>query len=1184
MNLTDEHRSSSAPVVPVARFSTPPSQSPSPERGQVRDRAQEGGSDSQGAVNTRGARTYENQSYAASKTQVWSSPFKDGLEVNETKRVLGVSNSPQPPHSHPPPTPTQSVGAPRALMEVSPGSSEFARPTISESYNPFSQVLAEELEFMRPILPEYEMSVSTGEEESLNFWLDTRSEFSPTPKSLTAVRQNQPVVSESGSVESESHEVNPELGHTQGGSEGRKEFVSIQSFAPPRIPTAGTQLIGSPSRLERQEDVEMGSADFVGAPRPTALPVFSAQAQITWKAMEIVEWNAQSCEVWQNHFVASCQREWVEPLWNLCNHVQRYSAEGHAQLQQSLQRQEEQWQFVRASLSERIQSLENSTRESCDNLSVEVQELLSMVSRDFPNVQSYTAEAHAKINELSVQHNRVLALVQSQHEEFSKANPSLVARAKALENFADESAQRTKELETWANQWSNLNKTLQDEVKQLAQRVLQSEQSVSAPPVPISVPAPIDANVLEQLLDLHRRVAEQEILLEEIRVFLQKDFMKPTRDSLLAEIAGLHERVELSEGKLSVRELEREQTMEVLFNLQEEVHALRKEADEKKIRFEVVESQVRQWREDEEFALIPPPLPRGHTLAPGPPHGLPELSRPPSPEIGFVRLHGKAQMKPECPLAPVPHFFAPAFEHEEPPLQVPQSKPLWSTPEMRKPPPPQSKPCLFRPPPGSEGQPPLSNDSAEMSQRYTGCADDFPPTPTLPGRPEISLTKPERFTEVRFNPETRAQVTLTPAPPLAMGGASYVKSPLQDVLSQQAKLTPYSGEKRDWPRFSKAWPAYLQKMGVDERTERDSVLVETLRMYIDPPTRIQWTVREEAGETLTYQKLWEELSVAFGMHSELYRKQEWQALRLRYEGSLNRTVWSTFLVRFENLAKELKVSESEKTQQFQSAVPAGLQMAISREKARVHRLTISGFPPHVPQATVQKFLEAQVGKPLKLQHSDDGDWLVFWEIQEEMFKTLYLNGKTVYLGEQPVTLSVTPRELTFEETKRVVIKELETTEVKEQMQIGREGHPQPRESRTQIRVVSPAKLAEKPPPPPADSWRPGNPCTQEDEDRCRKEGRCFRCGSKEHMYPECPERSSGKGKGKGRRLSDSRDSSSWRPPLSPRANGSGRGGAPSRGPSPSRSGTSMYLERQVQTPKNQPPWSETGTRAAQPQK
>ena len=249
------------------------------------------------------------------------------------------------------------------------------------------------------------------------------------------------------------------------------------------------------------------------------------------------------------------------------------------------------------------------------------------------------------------------------------------------------------------------------------------------------------------------------------------------------------------------------------------------------------------------------------------------------------------------------------------------------------------------------------------------------------------------------------------------------------------------------------------------------------------------------------------------------------------------------MVKFESLAKELKVSESEKTQQFQNAVQTGLQAAISREKARVHRLTISGFPPSVSQGTVQKFLEIQVGKPLKLQRTDEYDWLVFWEIQEEMFETLYLNGKTVYLGEQPVTLLVTSRELTFEETKRVVIKELETAEIKEQMQVGRDSHTQPREpreNRNQVRLVSPAKNSENPPSPPTEEWRPSYPRTKEDEDRCRKEGRCFRCGSKQHVYTECPEWNSGKGKGKGRRLNDGRDprdsTSSWRTPSSPPAN------------------------------------------------
>ena len=118
--------------------------------------------------------------------------------------------------------------------------------------------------------------------------------------------------------------------------------------------------------------------------------------------------------------------------------------------------------------------------------------------------------------------------------------------------------------------------------------------------------------------------------------------------------------------------------------------------------------------------------------------------------------------------------------------------------------------------------------------------------------PEISLTKPEIFTEVRFRPETRAQWLGNSTPLQHLGGNPYVKSPLQDALSRDARLDRFGGFKQNWPRFSKGWKAYLHKMGVDENTERDSVLVETLRLYIDPSTRLQWAAREEAGELLSF--------------------------------------------------------------------------------------------------------------------------------------------------------------------------------------------------------------------------------------------------------------------------------------------------------------------------------------------
>ena len=120
-----------------------------------------------------------------------------------------------------------------------------------------------------------------------------------------------------------------------------------------------------------------------------------------------------------------------------------------------------------------------------------------------------------------------------------------------------------------------------------------------------------------------------------------------------------------------------------------------------------------------------------------------------------------------------------------------------------------TRPCTKAPPP---------SDSVEASQKYTGCAEELPPTPTMSGMPEISLTKPERFTEVRFRPETRAQGLGNITPPQPLGGNPYVKSPLQDALSKDARLDPFDGFKQNWPRFSKGWKAYLHKMGVDENT------------------------------------------------------------------------------------------------------------------------------------------------------------------------------------------------------------------------------------------------------------------------------------------------------------------------------------------------------------------------------
>ena len=137
--------------------------------------------------------------------------------------------------------------------------------------------------------------------------------------------------------------------------------------------------------------------------------------------------------------------------------------------------------------------------------------------------------------------------------------------------------------------------------------------------------------------------------------------------------------------------------------------------------------------------------------------------------------------------------------------------------------------------------------------------------------------------------------------------------------------------------FTKVRTEYLRKMNVDEQHNGDNVFVGTLRMHMDEGTKMQWSAREESGERLTYQNLIEELQLRHGLRSEAHKKQEGQAFRLRYEGSLNRTGWDTFLIRFESQARELNISESEKVQQFISVLPTGLQTAIYKERNRVYR-------------------------------------------------------------------------------------------------------------------------------------------------------------------------------------------------------------------------------------------------------
>ena len=150
------------------------------------------------------------------------------------------------------------------------------------------------------------------------------------------------------------------------------------------------------------------------------------------------------------------------------------------------------------------------------------------------------------------------------------------------------------------------------------------------------------------------------------------------------------------------------------------------------------------------------------------------------------------------------------------------------------------------------------------------------------------------------------------------------KTAMQEKLAMKAKCEPFNGDRRDLPRFRKAWRAYPRLLGASESTETNSKLVAMLKQSVEVTTRAKWVQREEKGEELQYSCMWDELDRTFGLHNPLFRKAEWLSLELTYTGPLNRVVWGGFILRFEELAEALKVSPEENTQQFTHALPKAL--------------------------------------------------------------------------------------------------------------------------------------------------------------------------------------------------------------------------------------------------------------------
>ena len=166
------------------------------------------------------------------------------------------------------------------------------------------------------------------------------------------------------------------------------------------------------------------------------------------------------------------------------------------------------------------------------------------------------------------------------------------------------------------------------------------------------------------------------------------------------------------------------------------------------------------------------------------------------------------------------------------------------------------------------------------------------------------------------------------------------KSAMQEKLAKDAQCDPFNGDRRDLPRFRKAWRAYLQLLGASEATESNATLVAMLKQHVDTTTRARWVQREEKGEELGYRTLWEELQRSFGLHTTLYQKADWLALRLLPQP---RCVGG-FHFAFRRTSRGPQSLPEEKTSQFTNALPLHLKDLVANARSKVKKAFMNGMP------------------------------------------------------------------------------------------------------------------------------------------------------------------------------------------------------------------------------------------------
>ena len=92
-------------------------------------------------------------------------------------------------------------------------------------------------------------------------------------------------------------------------------------------------------------------------------------------------------------------------------------------------------------------------------------------------------------------------------------------------------------------------------------------------------------------------------------------------------------------------------------------------------------------------------------------------------------------------------------------------------------------------------------------------------------------------------------------------------TPVQQLVMQNAKCRQFKGVREDWDPWSHEWLEFAQVMQGVTGVEKTMALGNLLKMYMDKATRARWAAKEAKGGPMTYDALWHDLMVMFGLNA-----------------------------------------------------------------------------------------------------------------------------------------------------------------------------------------------------------------------------------------------------------------------------------------------------------------------------